>query len=102
MRDPVTMILGTMLIGEPGREETARVTSPDGVVDAILIRINPGAFSGYLYHVHIVPKGAQSSGAPVLNGKHFVQEKLRWIEPHLLEVQYAKARVFHFGNLWYS
>jgi hypothetical protein len=99
LMNPLGMLF---VIGGASHEEIGRFTSPDKVVDAVLVQINPGAFSSYLYDLYIVPKGAKPSGAPVLNAKRFRGEQIRWEEPHLLQVQYDEARILHFGNLWYS
>jgi hypothetical protein len=39
-----------------GHEEVVRLTSPDGVLDAVVMRVNPGAFSSLLYNLYLVPK----------------------------------------------
>jgi hypothetical protein len=89
-----------------GREEFSRKTSPDGVLDAVIIEINPGAFSSYLYHLFLVPKGAQVDANwtddPIVytcEGDHLM---VNWEKPHFLTVTTGDSHVQLFANLWYS
>jgi hypothetical protein len=50
-----------VLTGGVGRDEVARATSPDGVIDAVLVETNGGATTAFGYEVHIVPRGADPS-----------------------------------------
>lgn len=87
------------------REEIARTSSPDGALDAVMIRTDPGAVSSYGYEVHIVPKGTkprEGSHYAIFSAKHMEHEKLVWKQSHLLEIQYEKAHIFYFCNLWYD
>lgn len=91
--------------GPPGIEEMFRTTSPDGVVDAIVIRINPGAMSSYIYQIHIVPRGGnwkETSPGPIFQANRMRDEKVSWRENHFLEIYYRKAHITFFANVWYS
>jgi hypothetical protein len=84
------------------REEIARTTSPDAVVDAVTVRSNAGAMSSYEYHVYIVPAG----GEPKRDDEVFVAEHVRametkWKRPKLLEIRYDEAAIFQFTNFWF-
>ena len=47
--------------GLASRDEVARVGSPDGRVEAVLIETNGGATTSFVYEVHVVPKGWPAS-----------------------------------------
>jgi hypothetical protein len=89
-----------------GREEFSRKTSPDGVLDAVVIEINPGAFSSYLYHLFLVPKGskvdANWSDYPVVYTSEGDPLIVNWKESHFLTVITGDSHVQFFGNLWHS
>jgi hypothetical protein len=50
------------LIPISGVRESSRQTAPDGMLDAVVIQNNPGAFSSCLYDLYLVPKGAKAEG----------------------------------------
>lgn len=89
-----------------GREEFSRETSPDGVLDAVVIQINPGAFSSYFYHLFLVPKGAKVDGywidAPIVYTSEGDPLMVNWEKPHFLTVATGDSHVQLFANLWYS
>jgi hypothetical protein len=45
---------------EPSRDEVARVVSPSGKVDAVLIETNGGATTSFGYDVFLVPSGGNN------------------------------------------
>ena len=108
----LTLVLtsGCLDLGEPSYEEIGRVKSPDGVVDAVLVRSNGGATTSFGYSVFLVPVGTRfDQGAPVFQpdyalfvADHQVDLELVWKEPKFLEIRYAKARIFQFSNFWHS
>ncbi len=84
-------------------EEVYRVTSPDGVVDAVMLRKNDGATVPYVYEVHVVPKGEKTDE----DFRNFVADhvsdlEIAWQAPKLLKISYAEARIFEFSNFWQS
>ena len=83
-------------------QELARVTSPDEVVDAVLVETNVGATVATPSEVYIVPKGSKVTGAPILRGDHMEHLNVLWKQPRLLEVSYSKGRIFSFTNFWES
>lgn len=97
-------VLGGLLIRQclPGEKELQRLTSPDGVVDAVLVEKLTNATDGIPYLVYIVPAGSHSLWHPVLVGDDFVGFKLMWKNPRFLAVRFKKGRVFSFTNLWWS
>ena len=85
-------------------EEISRIPSPDGRVDAILVRASGGgATVGFTFNVFIVPRGR----SPVQGEERFVADhpkdlKVRWRAPRKLEIVYDEARIFQFRNFWHS
>lgn len=88
------------------RVEEARITSPDGRVDAVMIR-EPvgGALGGVYWHVFIVPRAApapKDSKDSILDADVLRGEALVWKQNHLLEIHYDIAHIEQFRNLWGS
>ena len=89
-------------------EEIARAKSPDGVVDAVLVRGNAGATTPYTFSAFVVPSGtALDRKSPWFETERAVfmaddQEglQLSWRAAKSLEIRYAKARIFRFTNFW--
>lgn len=85
------------------RKEVLRLSSPDNIVDAVLIETDGGATTPFGYLLYIVPHGntPQKSDAQ-LNAVDFETAKYLWREPKLLEIQYKGGKIYHFSNFWYS
>lgn len=84
-------------------EELARVTSPDSLVDAVFTRTNSHATVPYVYRVYIVARGKPTRGDrvfEVFRADHVDRVSLAWARAGLLEIRYARARIFHFTNFW--
>lgn len=85
-------------------DEQARVTSPDGLHDAVLLRLDGGgAPGGWEWCVYIADKGkppAQGIEYLVFNAGTLTGAKLIWKESHLLDIRYDIADINHFRNLW--
>src|ERR1700739_646601 len=75
--------------------EDARVTSPDGALDAVLVREDGGdALSGFEWHAFIVAKGGAADihkSKEIFRASRLANEKLAWSQPHLLEIHYGTA-----------
>ena len=63
-----------------------------------------GATGGNDWYVYIVPKGKRVpvSSDPVFSASELDREKLIWMQPHLLELQYDVGEIYAFRNLWCS
>ena len=86
------------------RKEIARVTSPDGTVDAVSVESNCGVPCSLEYHLSIVPKGAPAPGKAedeVLYAENAVNPRVKWKDRRLLEFGYDKARIEYFRNIAY-
>jgi len=79
--------------------EVARVTSPDGAVDAVLTERNPGATASFVYRIHLVAHGdAWDDGLVAVelygatrNASAYGVD-LRWRDAGTLEASYLQAR----------
>jgi hypothetical protein len=99
--------LGALLAGcdsGPG-QIIARVPSPDGRADALLVREEDcGATCDTAHGVYLVARGgALPEGLEraqlFLNDAKGV--RVRWRDPHMLLVEYDRAVVHGFRNRWY-
>ncbi len=85
-------------------QEIAREPSPDGVVDAVLIRDNCGAPCSYGYSVFIVPRGKpapRNFEQDIFSADDMLDEKLVWKQPYLLDITYKRALIYKFRNVAY-
>lgn len=82
-------------------DEVARVRSPDGSRDAVLIERNGGATTSFGYEVFVVPHGAPvHEGAPGTVASLYAATRnaqsygvnLRWLPGDTLSVEYLRAR----------
>ena len=86
------------LVGEPSKDEVARVISPSGKVDAVLFETNGGATTSFGYEVYIVERGAQPSGTPAVllygavRNQHAYGANLSWSSSDSLAVEYLSAK----------
>src|SRR5882672_5090827 len=83
--------------------EEARVTSPNGQLDAVIIREDGGgAAGGWEWYVYIVAKGSgvdEHKSHPIFNAGTLTGQKLAWSQANLLEINYDIADIEHFRNL---
>lgn len=83
--------------------EQARVNSPKGDLDAVLLRQDAGgAAGGWEWNVYIVPKGKPVSARyhDVFYAGTLVSPKVSWNQEHLLGIHYDIADIHNFRNLW--
>ncbi len=86
--------------------ETKRITSPDGLVDAILLKTNAGATTSYGYDLFIVIKGAAGEKLSLDYSKFSADKindiRITWLENKVLQIDCKSARIFRFSNFWQS
>jgi hypothetical protein len=95
----VVAILAPLLAGcgLVSSDEVARVSSPDGQLDAVLIETNGGATTSFGYEIHVVEK-AQRAGNEVAwlygagRNPHAYGASLKWIGERELVIEYLDAR----------
>ena len=74
--------------------------SPDRKAEAIVVERNVSAFTDTIYLVYIVKNGSTGRGTPVLSGENFENLKVVWNKQRVLDVEYSKAVISSFRNLW--
>ena len=98
------LIFTSMMACSPvDREEILRVKSPESIVEVVLVRTNAGATVAFGYELFIVPTGTNPKpGTELFRADHVDNVKVRWLSAKLLQIEYDRARVFHFTNFWSS
>jgi len=87
--------------------ELSRLTSPDGKVDAVMVRSeNGGATVGFYYSIYLVPKGNELARWPHSRGPVFTTAaaaglEMEWGTSKLLEISYKHAEIEEFINSWH-
>jgi hypothetical protein len=86
------------LVGEPSKDEVARVVSPSRNIEAVLFETNGGATTSFGYEVYVVERGAKSSGSPAVSlygavrNQHAYGANIKWSSPDSLAVEYLSAK----------
>jgi len=83
-------------------QELARRTSPDQVVDAVVVKIDCGATASYSYRVFITPVGEKYLEDSVFLGDKVKGLNVSWDSSKTLLISYDEARIFEFRNFWQS
>lgn len=99
-RKPSCVAVALVLLtgcGLVSRDEVARVPSPDGRVDAVLMETNGGATTSFGYEVHVVEKGRPASDQVARlygagRNENAYGANLKWISDNELVVEYLDAR----------
>ena len=93
-----TLTFAIPLIGEWSFDEVARVTSPSGKLDAVLVETNGGATTSLGYEIYVLPKGEKAvKGNDVASlyaacrNKSAYGANLRWKKDSLV-IEYLTAR----------
>lgn len=85
-------------------DNSERVTSPDGKLDAVLICEGyGGAVGGVYWFVYVVPKGEAPPMGPkkaLYEAGDFEGEKLVWTEAHVLELRHDHAEQVSIRESW--
>ena len=103
MRSRVAAVLSCLILSRCGSagtsaDEVARVGSPSGRADAVLLEHNGGEGTDFSYSVYVVRSGGRAAGAgevawldvPVRNRRAY-GASLRWDGPALLRIEYWDA-----------
>jgi hypothetical protein len=88
-------------------KETARIKSPDSLVEAVLFTGDAGATTATTTYLYIVPVGGHVDPKKSTENKacfaadHVKNLHVDWKSARLLDVHYDEARIDHFQNIWY-
>lgn len=85
-------------------EETHRVRSPDGRVDAVVIAGSVDATTPTVHRLHIVPaeQPIDRDAALLLSADHVEGLAISWRRDRFLDLHYSEGRIFAFSNFWQS
>jgi len=84
------------------QKEISRKSSPDSIVDALVIQENCGATTSYSYKVYIVPNGENPFNNFVFLSDKTDKLEVSWLSSKSLSITYDKARIFEYRNFWQS
>lgn len=98
MERSLVLLSALLLSACAGHDEVARVTSPNGAVDAVLVESDAGATTGFWYDIYLVPRGKPwsraRSAAWLYDARRSEQAygvNLVWTEADTLEAQFSQA-----------
>lgn len=101
---PLLLLLALFGCGESvQRTPITRVASPTGDLDAVLVRSNAGATTGFVFSVHIVRESG-TPGAPadaVIGFDRTDDVDLEWIDENRLRIRLTGGRILHRRAYWY-
>jgi len=83
----------------PSADEVARIPSPQGELEAVLIEVNGGATTSFAYEVFVLPRGTKQVSHRVAylygaaRNSNAYGATLRWVSSSELEVEFEKAKL---------
>ena len=83
---------------EPHQEELARVPSPSGLLEAVVVETDGGATTPFNHLVYVVERGAQAQANPVVvlrSAIRYADQRgvdVQWSAADQLRVEYQQAR----------
>lgn len=95
---PYALFCLVLILDGPSHDEVARVVSPDGVLDAVLVESNGGATTSFGYAIFIVPHGKKAKGSQVaflyaaVRNSRAYGANLKWDSSTRLAVEYLDAK----------
>ena len=93
-----------MLGGKWIYEETQRIKSPDGTLEAVIGTGGGGATTSTLTLIYIVKTNAKVSfedrRGSVFGADHIKGLSIRWKNSRFLDIQFDEARIMDFSNYW--
>lgn len=100
---PVTFFLMVSGCGKQNlceKQELLRKSSPDNVVDVVMVRMDCGATTDYSYQVYLTPHGGEVSEYPIFIADKVSNIDISWKAEKSLQISYDRARIFKFKNFW--
>ena len=95
-RPAVALAVLLLSVSGCGRyEEIARLSSPDGRVDAVVVEVDAGAGNPFVYRLYVVPRGAAwRKGGERVSYSDPVRFRVAWANARRLELCYDDARFY--------
>ena len=88
--------------GSCSSEEVNRTSSPDKLVDAVVIKNNCGATTSFSYRIFVVPVGEDTKKNSIFLADKVEGLNIQWTSSKKLLITYADARIFEYTNFWQS
>jgi hypothetical protein len=92
----------TLLGCGPSTDEVARLRSPGGSLEGVVIETNGGATTSFGYEIDVVPAGGSirqgrrvASLYGAVRNDHAYGVTLRWLAPDSLRIEYLRAKWAH-------
>ncbi len=88
----------------PSSDEVARVVSPNGKVDAVLLETNGGATTSFGYEVYVLKHGAQPSDTPAvflygtIRSQSAYGSNLKWESSSVLSVEFLSTKTIYISR----
>jgi hypothetical protein len=86
-------------VGKSSEDEVARIVSPSGYIDAVLVETNGGATTSFGYEVYVVKHGARPSSTSAVSlygafrNPQAYGANISWSSPNSLTVEYLSAQI---------
>jgi hypothetical protein len=93
-------VLWVSISYNPDYPEVARITSPDGMYDAVLVTDNSEQ-DGMLMYITTVGDSITTRRKMQLEADRVRDISMKWLQSNLLEVRYKAMRINHFRNVYY-
>jgi hypothetical protein len=84
----------------PDYPEVARITSPDGMYDAVLVEDNSEQ-DGMMMYITTVGDSFTTPGKMQLHARRVRDLSMKWLQPDLLEVRYKAMIISQFNNVYF-
>jgi hypothetical protein len=80
-------------------DEAGRQRSPDGTMDAVVLRHDGGATTSLIYSVNIVPAGSRPARNESVFGVEHVDDVIvSWASPNRLEISFAGGNIVNWDR----
>jgi hypothetical protein len=93
------LLVAGCLCGPWSRDEVARVRSPDGAIEGVIVETNGGATTSFGYEIHVVSAGGRPEAAHRVaflygagRNASAYGVNLRWTSPASLSIEYCAAK----------
>lgn len=99
-----SLLFGVVMFSQRATiREVERSTSPDHLLDAVVVESQPGfSIETYSYRIYIARAKSRILGAPILEATNLEGLNVNWASPRLLDLSYSSACIATFRNHWSS